>query len=215
VVRDVRETGLQDPAPAIVYIPLGQMSEPFMAMTLRLSPLSLLLRGSGDVAPLAAAVQGEIRAVDSMLPVADVLPMEELGSRSLSTWRFTTLMMGLMAGLALVLAAVGIYGVLSYLVSQRTREIGVRLALGASRGQVVWLVLRQGLVPVGAGVALGVPGALVLARLLEHSLYAVSPVDPVAFIAASGGLVSMALAAMGLPAWQASRVDPMVALRDE
>jgi ABC-type antimicrobial peptide transport system permease subunit len=150
-----------------------------------------------------------------MLPVSDILPMEELGSRSLGTWRFTTLMMGLMASLALVLAAVGIYGVLSYLVSQRTREIGVRLALGASRGQVVWLVLRQGLHTVGVGVTLGVAGAFALARLIEHSLYAVSPVDPAAFFVASGVLVGVALAAMGLPAWQASRVDPMVALRYE
>jgi putative ABC transport system permease protein len=124
-------------------------------------------------------------------------------------------MMGMMAGLALVLAAVGIYGVLSYLVSQRTREIGVRLALGATRGQAVWLVLRQGLLTVGAGGALGVAGALALARLLEHSLYAVSPLDPGAFIAATGALMGVALAAMGFPAWQASRVDPMVALRYE
>jgi ABC-type antimicrobial peptide transport system permease subunit len=141
--------------------------------------------------------------------------MEELGSRSLGTWRFTTLMMGMMAGLALVLAAIGVYGVLSYLVSQRTREIGVRLALGATRGQAVWLVLRQGLFTVGAGEALGVAGALALARLIEHSLYAVSPLDPVAFIAATGALMGVAVAAMGFPAWQASRVDPMVALRYE
>jgi predicted permease len=212
VVRDVHELGLHAAPPAIVYIPLGQMSVPFIARTLRLEPLSLLLRGSGEH---AAAVQGEIRAVDAMLPVSDILPMEELGSRSLGTWRFTTTMMGLMAGLALVLAAVGIYGVLSYLVSQRTREIGVRLALGASRGQVVWLVLRQGLLTVGVGVALGVAGAFALARLIEQSLYAVSPLDPLAFFVASGVLVGVALAAMGLPAWQASRVDPMVALRYE
>jgi ABC-type antimicrobial peptide transport system permease subunit len=191
------------------------MTVPFMERTLRLVPLSLLLRSSGELAPLSAAVQGEIRAVDSMLPVTEIQSMEALGARSLGTSRFTTLMMGLMAGLALVLAAVGIYGVLSYLVSQRTRELGVRLALGASRGQIVWLVLRQGLLTVAVGVSLGVAGALGLARLIEYSLYAVSPVDPVAFFVASGVLVAVALAAMGLPAWQASRVDPAVALRYE
>ncbi len=213
VVRDVRETGLEDAPPAIVYIPLGQMSVPYMERILQLMPLSLLLRGSGELTPLASAVPGEIRAVDSMLPVTDILTMEELGSRSLGTWRFTTVMMGLMASLALVLASVGIYGVLSYLVGVRTQEIGVRLALGATPGRVMWQVVRRGLSMVGVGITLGVAGALGLGQLIGSSLYGVSPMDPVAFIAAAGVLVGVALAATVFPAWRASRVDPMLALR--
>jgi ABC-type antimicrobial peptide transport system permease subunit len=123
--------------------------------------------------------------------------------------------MVLLAGLALVLAAIGVYGVLSYTVSQRARELGVRMALGATRAQVVWLVLRQGLGLVGIGVALGVGGALALSRLLRHLLYSVSPLDALAFSTALVVLVVVALVATLLPALRASRMDPMVALRSE
>jgi predicted permease len=213
VVRDVREVGLQEEPPAILYLPVGQMPPVFSSMMVRLLPQGLLVRARGDTAPLAAAVQREIWAVDSLQPVTDVASMEEIVARSLGSERFNTLLLGLMAGLALVLAAVGIYGVLSYLVNQRTREIGVRLALGATRGEVVRLVLGQGLSTVGVGVALGVVGAIGLTRLLERLLYAVSALDPVAFIAAPVVLVGVALVSTWLPARRASRVDPMVALR--
>jgi ABC-type antimicrobial peptide transport system permease subunit len=110
---------------------------------------------------------------------------------------------------------VGIYGVLSYLVNQRLQELSVRLALGATPGKVVWLVLRQGMVPVTVGVALGVAGALGLTNLLAHLLYSVSPLDPAAFVVAPLVLVGVALGAMLPPAWRASRVNPMAALRAE
>jgi putative ABC transport system permease protein len=119
----------------------------------------------------------------------------------------------MLAGLALVLAAVGIYGVLSYLVNQRTREIGVRLALGATRGEVVRLILRQGLSPVGLGVVLGVAGAVGLTRLISSLLFGVEALDATVFVLAPVGLLSVALVAMWLPARRAARVDPMVALR--
>jgi putative ABC transport system permease protein len=215
IVRDVHEIGLEEEPPAILYLPVGQMPVAFSTMLVRLLPQGMVVRAPGDTAPLAAAVQREIWAVDSMQPVTDIVSMEEIVARSLGSQRFNTLLLGLMAGLALVLAAVGIYGVLSYLVNQRTRELGVRLALGATRTEVVWLVLRQSLSTVGVGVALGMVGAIGLTWLLERLLYSVSALDPVAFLAAPVVLVGVALVSTWLPAWRAARVDPMVALRSE
>jgi predicted permease len=215
VVRDVHEGGLQEEPPAIVYIPLRQMPAPYLRMAVRLVSQSLLVRAAEVDEKLIEAVQKEIHAVDPEQPVTDIVSMEEVVSRALGPQRFSTLLLGLMAGLALVLAAVGIYGVLSYLVSQRIQELGLRLALGATPGQVVWLVLRQGMAPVLVGVTLGMGGAFGLTRLLSHLLYEVSTKDPMVFVAAPGVLLVVALVATWLPAYRASRVDPMVTLRAE
>ncbi len=215
VVRDVHEAGMDEEPPSIVYLPVGQVPVTLLARNARLRPQSLLVRAPGDIGPLVTAVQREIRAVDSLQTVTEIASMEELVSRSLGSQRFHALLLGLLAGLALVLAAVGIYGVLAYLVSQRTQELGVRMALGATRAEVVWLVLRQGLSTVAVGAALGVVGALGLTRLLAHLLYSVNTLDPIAFIAAPVLLMSVALVATGPAALRASRVNPMEALRME
>jgi putative ABC transport system permease protein len=215
VVRDVYELGLRTEPPPMVYVPLGQVPAALNARFLRLSPQRLLLRAPGASSALFEAVQREVSQVDALMPVAPSEPMEELVSGLVAVERFSTLMMGLMAGLALVLAAMGVYGVLSYTVNQRARELGVRMALGATRAQVVWLVLRQGLGLVGVGMVLGVAGALGLTRLLTHLLYEISPLDAPAFSSALGVLLAVALVATWLPAMRASRVDIMVTLRSE
>ncbi len=215
VVRDVHELGLRIAPPPIVYIPLGQISPRLHARFMRLSPQRLLVRAPGASPTLSEAIQREVSAEDPLQPTVLSEPMEELLARQLAPERFSTLLMGLMAGLALVLASMGVYGVLSYTVSQRARELAVRMALGATRAQVVWLVLRQGLGPVGLGVVLGVAGAVGLTRLLTRLLYGVSPLDEAAFVGSLGVLVGVALVAMWLPAMRASRVDPMVVLRSE
>jgi predicted permease len=215
VVRDVREADLGEEPPAIVYAPLWQVSAPLLSLNLKLRPQNLLIRASGEPAALAAAVQRELQALDSRQLVTGIRSMEEIIERSLGSQRFNMLLLGLMAGLALVLAAVGLYGVLSSLVNQRIRELGVRMALGATRAEVVWLVLRQGMAWVGVGVVLGVVGALGLTRLLAHLLYSISALDPAAFLVAPAVLIVVALVATWPPALRASRVEPMEILRSE
>jgi len=215
VVKDVREQGLHVDPPPIIYVPLGQMPKRFHAWGVALLPQSLLVRGTSSTVPLSESLQRVIWEQDPQLPASQFTPMEQHISGSLGAQRFNTLLMGLMAGLALLMAAIGIYGVLAYLVNQRTQEMGVRMALGATRTQLVWLVLRQGLVTVGLGLALGVLGALWFTHLLSSLLVYVSELDPVAFIVAPVPLLLVALVAILLPALRASRVDPMVALRTE
>jgi predicted permease len=202
VVSDTHEVSLQEAPTPTVY-----------ARFVDLLPQNLVLRISGEIEPVMAAVQREIWAVDPAQPIMGAVSMEEIVTRRLGPQRFSTVILGLMAGLALVLATVGIYGVRSYLENQRAREIAVRLALGATRSSVIWLVIRQGMSAVVVGAMLGVLGAARLTELIEHLLYGVSPADPGVFLSAPAVLVGVALVATWLPAWRASRVDPMMALR--
>ena len=164
---------------------------------------------------VAGPVRNEIRAMDANVPVANIRPMTEVVATALATPRLTGFLMGMFAAIALTLAAVGIYGVLSYLVARRTQEIGIRLAIGADRTQVLAMVLRQGLTLAGGGIAVGVGAAFLLTRLMQSLLYQVRPGDPVdvrdRFARAGGGGASRER----VPAFRATRVSPLMALRTE
>ncbi|HXO21567.1 MAG TPA: ABC transporter permease [Thermoanaerobaculia bacterium] len=215
IVKDVREAGLEEAAPEILYVPVGQVPLPVAKIFVRLLPLNLVVRTAVEPASLTTGVEKAIASIDPAQPVNNVLTMEEVVSRSLGLQRFETLLLGVLALVALVLAAVGIYGVLSYLVNQRTREIGVRMALGATSPHVLGLVIRQGIAAVLVGVAVGLAGAFALTRLLASLLVGVSARDPLTFLLAPALLTAVALAASSLPARRASRLDPLVALRQE
>jgi putative ABC transport system permease protein len=175
----------------------------------------VVARTAGDPLSVAGAVRGEIRQMDARLPVANVRSMNEVVAMALATPRLTGLLLGTFAAIALSLAAVGIYGVLAYLVSQRTQEIGVRLALGADRSQVLGMVLRHGLSLAAAGIVVGLVGAFALTRLMQTLLYGVGPNDPLTFIAVAAALLVVALLASLVPARRATKVSPMTALRAE
>ncbi|HEV2379823.1 MAG TPA: FtsX-like permease family protein [Terriglobia bacterium] len=174
----------------------------------------LVVRSDGDAASLTASVRGAIRGLDRDLP-ADMQTMNQLLSDSVSQPRFRTLLLGVFAGLALLLAAVGIFGVMAYVVSRRTQEIGVRMALGASRTSVLGMVLGEGLRVVLIGVAIGLVEAFALSRLIKSLLFGVEAADPATFIAVPLVMIVVALAACYVPARRATKVDPMVALRYE
>jgi putative ABC transport system permease protein len=207
VVGDVKYNGLADEVQPALYQPMLQATSGTVFLSVKTE--------AADPLSLAAAVRGEIKALDPELPVSQVSTLEQRFATAVSQPRFRTTLIALFAALALVLAVVGIYGVISYSVTQRTHEIGVRLALGAQTGDVLKLVLKQGAVLAVVGVVMGLCGSLALTRLLEELLYNVSTTDPATFIAISLLLTGVALLACYLPARRATRVDPMVALRYE
>jgi ABC-type antimicrobial peptide transport system permease subunit len=175
----------------------------------------LVVRTTGNPLSVAGAVRNEIRQLDPNLPVANIRPMSDVVSTALATPRLTSFLLGTFAAIALALAAVGIYGVLAYLVSQRTHEIGIRLAIGANRAQVLTMVLRQGMVLAGIGVGVGLVAALGLTRLMQSLLYQITASDPVTYVIVSVALLIVTLAASYLPALRATRVSPTTALRSE
>jgi putative ABC transport system permease protein len=214
VVRDVRHLGLTaDPSPEI-YVPIRQLSPDFWSVFVPV-PLSFVVRSTTEFTSLAPQIRGAVREVDPEQPISRLREATELLSDSVARQRFTMLLLVLFGGLALSLAAIGVYGVMSYAVSQRTRELGIRLALGARTGSVRALVLRQGLGIALLGVGLGLAGALALGRLLTSLLYDVSPADPRVLGAAALTLSAVSALASLVPAIRATRVDPIDALRSE
>ena len=206
VVGSVRNRGLDDPGMEQVYIPYLQ-SPTYSAY--------YVIHAQGDAAALVPSLRAELRGVDANLPLFDIRLMEERLAGSMAQRQLSTVLLAAFAGVALTLAAIGIYGVLAYAVRQRTREIGIRMALGAGRGQILRLVIGQGMTLALAGLALGVLGAAAATRLLERLLFGVTPHDPATFIAVAVLLAAVALLACWIPARRATRVDPMTALRYE
>ncbi len=189
------------------------MQIPDVAWTWIGRTLTVMARGD-DTAALAGAIRESVRRVDSSLPVFAIRTMDEGLSRTMAQARFNTLLMTLLALTGLVLAALGIYSVIAWLVAQRTREIGVRMALGASASSVVAMMSAHGLKPVIAGLAIGMGGAIATTRLLQGQLFQVGPRDPIALIGTAALLLVVAAAAAAIPSWRATTIDPAAALRD-
>jgi len=206
VVGDVRNFGLDAAAGPVMYLPYeGSVW----------NPVGVVLRTEGDPRGYTAALRDVVRALDPVLPVANIQTMDELLDSSLAPRQFNLLLLGAFAALALGLAAAGLYGVMSYVATQRTHEVGVRLALGAQQADILRMVVRRGLVLTATGVGVGLVGALWLTRLLRTLLFEVSGADPATFTGVAVLLTIVAVLACWLPARRAARVDPMVALRSE
>jgi putative ABC transport system permease protein len=175
--------------------------------------LAIFMRGNLDVAALPAQVRQQVQTVDQSLPVFRAESLSQSVSASLAERRFSMEMVALFALTALLLAALGIYGVISYIVNERTHEIGIQLALGAQRGKIMQMVVREGLSLAIAGAAVGLVGALIVSHLMTGLLYGVRPTDPLTFIGVTTLLTAVAVSACYLPARRAVRIDPIVALR--
>jgi predicted permease len=215
VVGDVKIDSLDQTRPAaMLYSPLDQMSVPSNGGWGSF-PMSLVVRSSSASAGMVSAVSNAVHEVDRDIPLRDVFSMDELVSSSVSQQRFSMLLLGAFAGLALLLAAVGIYSVLSYSVKRSVQEIGIRVALGARLGDVLRKVVFEGMKPTLIGVIMGAAGALALGRFLSSLIYGVKPTDPLTFLAVALLLAAVALLASIVPAYRAAKVDPMVALRYE
>jgi putative ABC transport system permease protein len=176
--------------------------------------LAIFLRGHLDAAAIPADVRQQVQSVDPTLAVYDAQTLNETVSASLAERRFSMQMISLFAITALLLASLGIYGVISYIVSERTHEIGIRLALGAQRANIVRMVLRQGLRLALTGAAVGLVGALIVSQFMAGLLYGVRPTDPLTFLSVAMVLMGVAMLATYIPARRATKVDPMCALRD-
>jgi predicted permease len=205
VVKNVRQNDFVSEPKMQMYMPYQQLNS--------FAPNALVVRTNVEPLSLAAAVRNAIWAVDKDQPVSNLRSMDEIVSEAVARQRFSMLLLGIFAALAMVLAAVGIYGVMSYSIAQRTREIGLRIALGAQKSDVLKMILRQGLRFVAAGLAIGLAASFVLTRVMASLLFGISATDPATFVAISLVLIAVALLASYIPAVRAMKIDPMLALR--
>ncbi len=206
VVKDVSQYALDKKAPMQIYVPHAQFPTGFS---------TIVVKTEGEPTAMTGAIRREILAVDKDQAVFNITTLEQLMGQSIAIRRFFMFLLLVFAALALTLAAVGIYGVMSYVAAQRTHEIGIRMALGAQAGDVVKLIVGKGMALALIGVAAGLAGSLVLTRLLAELLFGVSATDAVTFLVVSGGLILVALFACYLPARRATKIDPLLALRYE
>jgi putative ABC transport system permease protein len=206
VVADAKYKTLEGAPYAMTYMPHAELVY---------SEMTMVLRTNGDPLNLAAAVQREIQTIDKDQPVAEVRTMQSWMDELTARSRFGTLLLGIFAALALVLAAIGIYGVMSYSVTQRTHELGIRIALGAQSRDLLKLILGRGFALTLVGIALGLVASFALTRVMSSLLFGVSATDPVTFGGLALLLSAVALAACYIPTRRALKVDPMVALRNE
>jgi putative ABC transport system permease protein len=206
VIADARTESLANASVPQIYLSLYQDTP---------KELAIFLRGDLNASAIPKEVRAMVQSVNPELPIYGAKTLDDAVSASLEQRRFSMDIVAAFAITALLLAALGIYGVISYIVSERTRDIGIRLALGADRGKILAMVLRQGLELAMAGAALGLVGSVIVSHLMAGLLYGVMPTDPLTFVGVTLVLTGVALAACYIPARRAMRVDPMIALRDE
>jgi putative ABC transport system permease protein len=206
IVGDVHQLGIVSNLTSEIYLPFSQVPAPILCFAIRTAE---------HPSQLANAAKRAIWQIDPDQAVSYLMPMSDLASESLAPERVLTLLLGLFAAMALIMALMGIYGVVGFAAAQRTREIGVRLALGARYSDVLKNITAQALSPIAAGLIFGLAGSFAAMRLISSVLYGVRPADPAVFVTASVALVSCAVLASYIPARRAAQVDPVVALRDE
>lgn len=210
IARDVKQGGLEAPAGTELYFNHEQLPR-IVGFAPR--QMNLVLHTSRPLSSVMPGIRAAVRAIDPGLPIVQLRSMEDVVGASLTRQRFLSLLLGIFAGVALLLAAIGTYGVLAYMVSERQREIGIRMALGAGNSQVVGLVFKQGITIALIGIVVGVAGALALSRLTQSLLFGVDPADPATFALVAGVIVVVATAACLIPMRRATRVDPLTAIR--
>jgi putative ABC transport system permease protein len=215
IVGDVRDNGMNNKPGPDMYVPIAQMSNPITTFLWPLQPLEWIVRTRVAPYSLSQQIQEQLRIASGGVPVGTVQTMDEVVSHSVAYQRFSTTLLSIFAAIALLLAAVGIYGVMAYSVQQRTQEIGIRMTLGATPEKVQRMVVRQGMLLAVIGVAIGVAGGLAVTRVMGSLLYGVKPWDPLMFALTAILLAAVALVACYVPARRASRVNPLIALRYE
>jgi predicted permease len=210
VVEDTKNAGMDKPAGPELYFQVQHVANQFLG-----SNISFVVRAANDATPLESSIRSVVRELDPTLPVYNLWSMEEVVSKSMVQPRFLALLLATFSGIALFLAAIGIYGVMAYSVAQRTQEIGVRMALGARQLHVLRLIFGQSLGMLLIGTVIGLAGAFALTRLMRTLLFEITTTDPLTYVSVIGILTVVALLACYIPARRAAKVDPLIALRYE